>query len=234
MLLGRNLLAFFVCSSTPEPTSSSGLQSFACKHSCNISCVRVFLAIVWFLDRSFLNFIFVLVILNSNSILNVIYFPNVNVAWCSSIVVVSASLSSADFDLFFSWPILSPSLYPSVLGSFSKADALKTCESFSIHSRRHDDFSLCVSLQFTFSIENGVQFIHLIFQWFFIDADLLTSYYLSQSSLMNSYCLLAVYGIHRLGFGREIRFTVFLSRVYPGVSSLPNFSGFASIFCTAV
>ena len=232
---------FFDCGSgfpflgycTPEPTSSSGLQPSAFHHSCNITLVRVCLASVWFLDRSVLNLVFVLHILNSIYIFNVISFSNVNVAWCSSFVVVSASLFSDDFASPLNWPFLSPLLYPLVLGFLFKAVAPKTSESISIHSRRHNNYSLCFSTQFTFSIENGVPFEHLIFHRPLMDADSLSSYYLSQSSLLISCCLLATFGFLRFGVGREIRFSVFLSRVYPGVSCLSHFSGYASIFCTA-
>ena len=132
---------------------------------------------------------------------------------------LSNGLSLAPFFITWSWaPSLRPS--PQIIANRSTFTAEGT-------TNTHLFF-----FEFTFSIENGVQYKHLIFHWFLMEADL-SSFYLSQYSLMISYCLLAVFGLHRFGDGGEIRFSVFLSRVYPGVSRLSNFSGFASIFCTA-
>ena len=206
----------------------------------------------WFRYQSFLNSIYslclvccsfndvchILMTFDSNSIFNVPFlFSNVNVAQCSSIVVSSASHFSADFATTINWPFPSPFLYSTFLGSFSMADTFQENGFFRLLSSRNSDHSLSCSSEFTFSVENRVQFKNLIFHLSWIDADLLSSFYLSHSSrflLVIVCCLLAAFGCHHCGSDRKIKcFTVFLSWGYPGDSRFRNFSGFASIFCTA-
>ena len=203
----------------------------------------------WFLDRAFLNSVYSLrflclncsdvwcsglLTLFSNSVFNVHFFEcNVEcgAASCSKIVCVSALLFSADFRKPSLWPISSPFLYLPVLGSSLKACRFWLLFSISIPCRRPYNSSNGIFLQFTFSIENRVFNFKLIFRCFDICSAQL-SYYLSQY-LMNSYCLLAWFGVHHSGIYREITLGVFLSGVYPGDSCRSNFSGYASIFCTA-
>ena len=141
------------------------------------------------------------------------------------VVCVSARFVSADFREPSLWPISSPYLFLLVLGSSLKACIVWFSDLFSIPSRRHYDLSNFCSIQFTFSIENRSLCVELIF----LD---LSAHYLSHFQMI-SYCLLAWIGHHHLGNNREIRLAISLFWVYPGASRLVNFSGYASIFCTA-
>ena len=187
-----------------------------------------------FLDRSVLNLLSVMHILNFSQYQFVHsgqFLFDFNVVSCSRSVADSVHLFSADFCSPSIWPLLSPLPYPLIMGSSLKATVLGTSDSPSILCMRRNGFSLCFYARFTLSIESGVSIHMLIFQCFNIAFDHST-YYLSHS-LMISYCLLAFSGLHRLGIYKEIRLASFLLWVYPGDSCLSNFSGYASFFCIA-